>query len=139
MQPKKSTKLAVQLLIATTVSAGTFVTVAEISRKVGIPYQNLARIAHRLSQAGLVNAVRGRHGGVCLARPAAEIRLGEVIALFERNDCKGDTLISQTKKIQRRDEISLVLAVAQDAYISELNRHTLADIARNKSWKRLRI
>lgn len=140
MHPKKSTQLAVQLLIATTVSTGTFVTVAEISRKVGIPYQNLARIAHRLSRAGFVNAVRGRHGGVRLARPAADIRLGEVIALFERTDCKGDNLIRQAKKAQQReDEIAPVLSVAQNAYISELNRHTLADVARNTSWKRFRI
>jgi Rrf2 family protein len=40
-----------------------------------------AQIVHSLMRAGLVETVRGKHGGIRLARKAAQISLGEVLRL----------------------------------------------------------
>jgi len=60
-----------------------------IADEVKIPKNFLSKILNRLVQAGLVQALRGRNGGVSLARPAARIKLHEVVNLFmKREDFK---------------------------------------------------
>ena len=44
-----------------------------IAEKQNIPLPFLAKIISQLAVAGLVDAMRGASGGVCLARPATEI------------------------------------------------------------------
>ena len=48
-----------------------------------VPVSYLSKILHTLGKAGLVDAVRGVHGGYQLARPAAEITLRQVFEAIE--------------------------------------------------------
>ncbi len=59
--------------------AGEAPTIPEIaeSEKLSPPY--VAKLLSVLRQAGLISSVRGRTGGYHLTRPAAEMRLGEVM------------------------------------------------------------
>lgn len=57
-----------------------------ISQKMDIPHNFLSKILSRLSQTGLIHAVRGRGGGVQLSRPASEILLFDVVNLFMKVD-----------------------------------------------------
>ena len=50
----------------------------EICRLRSLPHDNMTRIFSLLSRARLVVAVRGKHGGYRLARPASDITLLEV-------------------------------------------------------------
>ncbi|PNE19805.1 Rrf2 family transcriptional regulator [Mesotoga sp. Brook.08.YT.4.2.5.1] len=49
-----------------------------------IPRDFLEKIFGELRQAGIIKAVRGRYGGYCLARPANEILLRDVILKLDR-------------------------------------------------------
>jgi len=53
-----------------------------IADKMEIPQNFLSKILNRLSQAQLIETTRGRNGGVKLARPAAEIKLHDIVNLF---------------------------------------------------------
>lgn len=53
-----------------------------IAKEMDIPRNFLSKILNRLVQDGLVQATRGRNGGVALAKPAAQIRLYDVVSLF---------------------------------------------------------
>jgi Rrf2 family protein len=63
--------------------AGQPVATARIARDQAIPHAFLAKIAAQLSTAGLVQATRGAHGGLCLARPAADISLLDVVEAMD--------------------------------------------------------
>jgi len=54
-----------------------------IARAQGIPLKFLENILIDLRHAGIVHAQRGAEGGYRLARPAAEVTLGEVIRAVE--------------------------------------------------------
>lgn len=56
------------------------VTVAEVGAKEGLGEPYVAKLLRVLRKAGLVESIRGKNGGYRLARPAAEIRMSEVIA-----------------------------------------------------------
>jgi Rrf2 family protein len=55
----------------------------ELARKVKVPADYLAKVLATLVRAGVVTASRGVKGGYRLARPAARIRLVEVVLPFE--------------------------------------------------------
>jgi len=55
---------------------------ALIAREMEIPQNFLSKILNRLTQAGMIEAIRGRNGGVKLAKPASEIKLYDVVNLF---------------------------------------------------------
>lgn len=60
-----------------------------IATDMNIPRNFLSKIINRLVQAGLLQAARGRGGGIKLARPGSEILLYEVVELFMKvNDYK---------------------------------------------------
>src|SRR5438445_5098612 len=50
-----------------------------IADRQGIPLRFLEQILSALKHAGLVESARGAHGGYRLAKPASEIRIGDVI------------------------------------------------------------
>ena len=60
------------------------VRIREISEAHGIPERYLVQILLQLKGAGLVASTRGASGGYRLARPAAEISLGEVLTRDRR-------------------------------------------------------
>ncbi|MGE0698503.1 MAG: Rrf2 family transcriptional regulator, partial [Hyphomicrobiaceae bacterium] len=71
MRLNKSTSHAIRILIECARAEGALVKVAELSARLDLTMQNVFKIVHVLSRAGLLEAARGRHGGVRLARPAA--------------------------------------------------------------------
>jgi Rrf2 family transcriptional regulator, cysteine metabolism repressor len=56
---------------------------AEISRTELLPLAYLEQLIGELRRAGLVEGVRGLHGGYRLTRPPAEITVGEVYRVLE--------------------------------------------------------
>ena len=57
--------------------------VSVIAQRQGIPERYLEQMMTSLRKGGLLNSSRGPKGGYQLARPAAEIRLAEVIDCLE--------------------------------------------------------
>jgi Rrf2 family iron-sulfur cluster assembly transcriptional regulator len=58
---------------------GSPVSLERVARNTGLSKRYLEQLAIALKHAGLLQAVSGRRGGYHLARPATEIRLGEIV------------------------------------------------------------
>jgi Rrf2 family transcriptional regulator, cysteine metabolism repressor len=56
---------------------------AEIAKAENLPLPYLEQLVSRLRRAGLVSSTRGAHGGYELARPPAEITMGDVLRALE--------------------------------------------------------
>jgi len=59
------------------------ISVREMARGQRISHKYLGQIMSALKAAGLIKAVRGVHGGYELARPPADITLGQVFQILE--------------------------------------------------------
>lgn len=55
------------------------ITTRELSALTSVPAHYLAKVLRRLVEAGLVDAVKGHHGGHRLARPASRISMNDVL------------------------------------------------------------
>lgn len=129
MKLNRSTSHAIRILIECARNDGKLVKVADLSAQLGITPQNVFKIVHILSHAGLVRAMRGRYGGVKLARAAGAIRVGDAVRAMESTEIELES--EGTSKLDRKVsiEVNRVLDDALDAFISILDQHSLADLA----------
>ena len=64
-------------------AADGFLSVQTIAKAQGIPPKFLEQILLTLKRARYLRSLKGQRGGYCLARPAGEISLAEVIRLID--------------------------------------------------------
>ena len=107
---------------------------ADIGRAYKISYNHLSKVAQQLAALGFIDAIRGRTGGVRLARPPEEINLGAVVRATESHwnlvECFDRT--TNTCPIAPVCGLTRVLVEARDEFLHVLDRYTLADVLSSK-------
>ncbi|WP_299845868.1 Rrf2 family transcriptional regulator [uncultured Jannaschia sp.] len=133
MQLDKFTDYALRVLMTLTVRAPARVPTSEIAGLYGISDNHLSKVASQLAREGFVKSERGRYGGLTLARPAEEIRVGEVVRAMKRNDTVAQCFGSDRScLILPACGLRGPLAEAQEAFFAALDRYTLADVTRSR-------
>lgn len=112
------------------------VTIRKISEVFQISKDHLGKIVSHLTRAGYLVAVRGRHGGLRLAKDADQINLGQLLEEFE-NFKLVECFESETNTCPINGMCSLkgVLKEAQKSFLATVGRYTLADVIKNKTLK----
>ena len=109
------------------------ITISELSRSEGITEPNVAKMMRVLRQAGLVQSTRGQSGGYSLARPAVEIKLGEVLdalggRLYDPSFCDDHTGVERLCTHMTDCSIRSVWRLVQRAVDDVLGKITLKDL-----------
>ena len=113
-------------------------TIAEVARSYGISEHHLTKVAHQLGRAGYISTLRGKGGGLRLARPTGEIGLGEVIRQTEPDmalvPCFGSAEAPAGAPCSIVPACGLrgVLGEALQAFMAVLDRYTLADLVQKR-------
>ena len=104
---------------------------ADLADEFGLSRNHLSKIMQRLAGAGIVDTRRGGGGGARLARPASELQLGQVVSVLEADqpivECFGPGKSQCT--LEKQCRLKARLRSAENAFIADLDRSTLADIA----------
>jgi Rrf2 family protein len=130
MRLNKSTSHAIRILIDCAQAGDSLVKVADLSARLGITIQNVFKIVHILSRAELLVAARGRNGGVRLARPASDIRIGDVVRAMETTEIEIDAPGAESARGGTSlIGINRVFDDALEAFVAVLDKHKLAEIA----------
>ncbi len=120
-----------RVLIYLAAHPGETASTASISRAYAISRHHLVRVVQTLEARGYVKVTAGRSGGVELARDAGQIRLGQVVRDVEPNlalvECFDPG--TNTCPIIRACSLKACLRDALAAFLDDLDRHTLADLA----------
>src|SRR5690606_14075948 len=105
-------------------------TIAEIARVHGISEPNLMKITHRLARAGWIETIRGKNGGMRLARDPAEISLGAVVRDTENDLAIVACMGAQNPACILTGQCGLtgIMQGALDRFPAHLDSYTLADI-----------
>jgi Rrf2 family nitric oxide-sensitive transcriptional repressor len=123
-----------RLLIHLAVQPDESATIQQIADHYGISRNHLMKVANRAVQAGYVEGVRGRAGGLKLLKRPNEIGVGEVLRTVE--DWR---IVECFDRVANRCPIAgacglqPILKEALEAYFSVLDRYSLADVVRRKN------
>lgn len=104
---------------------------AELAKEFDLSRNHLSKIMQRLSHGGVVKTRRGGGGGATLARSPHDIRLGEVVRLLEEDQPLVECFQPETNScsLDGRCRLKFRLRAAETAFLTDLDRSTLADIA----------
>lgn len=68
------TRHAIRVLVHLAATSDRLSTISEIAQAYGLSHNHLMKVVHDLRRAGFVESVRGRTGGIRLARPRGRSR-----------------------------------------------------------------
>ena len=111
------------------------VTIAELADSHAVSKNHLMKIVNDLARQGVLQTTRGRGGGLRLLKPAAQIRIGDVVRNSETDfrmvECfdAGHNSCTLTMHCQ----LKYVIANALGAFLAELDKVTLSDITQKMS------
>lgn len=129
MRLSRHTDYALRVLIHLAADPDRRASINEIARAYAISENHLMKIVHLLGRAGFIRTVRGRGGGIMLARPAGEISVGEAVRHTEPDlnlaDCDGCVIAPVCG-------LTGALAEALGAFLAVLDRYTIADVTRRQ-------
>lgn len=132
------TDLSLRLLLyLAAMEAGAWTTTPAAARAFGVSLNHLQKVARGLTGAGYIEARQGRAGGVRLARPPAEVRLGAVVAELEGLGCLVECARGPCP-LAGRCLLKHALDAAERSFIRELDRFTLADVLAGPTGAALR-
>lgn len=127
MKITQFTDYSLRLLIYLSARREKVCTVREVSEFYGISSEHLKKIVRRLTELGHINTVRGKNGGLRLAREPEQINLGQLLRHSENLNLvpcheQGDTCPITGCKLRG------VIEDARDAFLAVFDSKTLADI-----------
>jgi Rrf2 family nitric oxide-sensitive transcriptional repressor len=123
------TDYALRTLMYLALSADRLVTIAEISEHYGISEAHLMKVVHQLGRTSDIETIRGKGGGLRLARAPEAITVGGIIRRCEPDlmlvPCFGEQAVCA---IEPGCVLQTALHRALAAFLAELDRYTLADL-----------
>lgn len=129
------TDFSLRVLIYLALAPSRLPTIAEIAQRYGVSKAHLMKVAYNLGQAGFIETVRGKNGGLRLARDARTVTIGEVVRRTEpdmavvvcfEDSPKTACLIAPACRLKAK------LGQARAAFLQVLDDCTLAEMAANR-------
>ncbi len=131
MRLTRLTDYSYRVLIFLAANGGWQATIREIATRYSISRNHLMKVANLLARHGFVRAVRGRGGGLMLARAPSEISLGDVARKLEDDFAVVECFaVSGRCRIEPACKLRPLLSQAVAAFLDVLDGASLADITR---------
>ena len=129
MHITQHTDYALRVLIFLASNEHRLPTIQEISERFEISRSHLMKVVNQLIRNGFVEGIRGKGGGLRLARPASEILIGDVVRKMETDlvlvECFSDEsrcLLTPNCKLKG------VFADALKAFLASLDKVALSQV-----------
>ncbi len=123
---------------------GALANISDIADSYHISKSHLTKVVHQLGKLGYIDSIRGKGGGIRLAKAPETINLGILIRQiepdFELVECFGKSATIKSELIYQEGigcvispdcQLKGVFSEALSAFITVLERYTLADIIQN--------
>ena len=129
MHLTRFTDNSLRVLIYLASNPGERKNITEIAEMCEIPRNHLTKVIHAMAQKGLLETTRGKGGGVMMAKPASDVVVGDVIRTMEGT---AEIINCDTPQCPFGPmcDLRTLLRQGQDAFLSTLDNHTIADLIR---------
>lgn len=140
MRLTRQSNYAIRTLVYCAVNQPGLSRVADIAKAYGISELFLFKLIKPLVENGLIETVRGRHGGIRLGKPAVDITLLETIRLTEENFALAECFEEGADcPLIGECDLNGALREALGAFFTVLEGYTIADLASKKRSLRERL
>jgi Rrf2 family iron-responsive transcriptional regulator len=138
MRLTQQTSYSIRILLYCAANPDSNSRIKDIATTYAISELHLFKIMHVLVESGFVETIRGRNGGIRLARPANAITIGEVVRATESNFYLTDCFDTANRDCPLVDScgVNRILAEALRAFFAVLDSYTIADVAKDRSQLR---
>jgi Rrf2 family transcriptional regulator, nitric oxide-sensitive transcriptional repressor len=122
---------SLRVLIFVAAKRGKLATIPEIAAAYDISRAHLMKVVQKLGKLGYLETVRGRSGGILLAKPPADICIGSVVRATEETalvPCLSQEPSRSGCRIDGACRLKGMLSEALRAFFEVLDRYTLSDI-----------
>jgi len=135
MRLTRQTNYAIRILMYCAANDERLSRIPEIAAAYTVSELFLFKILQPLVENGLVETVRGRNGGVRLGRPADQITLFDVVRVTEESFAMAECFENDNADCPLIDSCALNAALreALGAFFEVLSRHTIADLAKERT------
>ena len=132
MRLTKQTNYAVRILMYCAANSGSLSRIPEIALAYDLSEAFLFKILRPITDHGYIQSVRGRKGGIRLARPAQEISLLDIVRITEDNFLMADCFDKGATNCPLVDACTLntVWSEALAAFFTVLEKYTIADLVK---------
>lgn len=132
MQLTRHTDYAFRVLIyLASVEKEELSTVGEIADMFQVSLNHLTKVVQQLGKAGFIVTVRGKNGGIRLARSEQDISLGAVVRAMEATldpvNCSQPLC-----RIKTNCRLKPIFNRAMEAFINTLDEYSLADVSQKE-------
>jgi Rrf2 family transcriptional regulator, nitric oxide-sensitive transcriptional repressor len=128
-----STDYALRLLMLLGLEPDRLVTVEEVVDRFDVSKNHLMKVAYQLGQAGYLETVQGRDGGLRLRKAPDQIVVGEVVRTMEPDfavvECENPAGYC---RIAPCCTLRSAMREAVQAFLGKLDQYTLEDLLRPK-------
>ncbi|WP_319410667.1 Rrf2 family transcriptional regulator [uncultured Cohaesibacter sp.] len=130
MRLTQHSNYAMRLLMYCALKPDQTVRLAEIAESYDISGHHLNKIAQRLVHVGAIQAIRGRNGGIRLAKDPRDLNVGEIIRQTEENMIIVECFSEQTNTcpLISHCKFRILLQDALEAFLKVLDAYTLEDM-----------
>lgn len=132
MRLTRQTNYAVRMLMYCAADAQNLSRIPDIAKSYSVSELFLFKILQPLAKAGIMETVRGRNGGVRLARPADQITLLDVVKTTEDNFAMAECFENDASECPLVDSCGLNSALrrALNAFFEVLSEYTIDDLVK---------
>lgn len=134
MQLTKFSDYSLRVLMFLARHHGAHTTIRDIADAHQISESHLMKVVHQLAKRGYINTVRGKGGGISLARPPADISIGAIIRDVEPLapvECFVPDYDGACK-LYPNCGLRGALHAAQSSFLTTLDEYRLSDVVRPK-------
>ncbi|UIJ72149.1 iron-responsive transcriptional regulator RirA [Aurantimonas sp. HBX-1] len=141
MRLTRQTNYAIRILMYCATNRGRLSRIKDIAAANQASELFMFKILQPLVEAGMIETVRGRNGGIRLGRPAAAISLRRVVELTEDNFTLAECFESGAVDCPLIDNCRLNTALrkALEAFLSVLDEYTIGDLIGDNGQMRRRL
>lgn len=109
-------------------------TISQVAMKFNVSRNHLVKVVHSLGRTGFIKTERGKTGGIRLAMPPEQIRIGDVVRRMEANFHLVECLspIHDNCPITPVCDLKQIFSEALNNFMAVLDRYTLADMVADK-------
>ncbi|MEW7006361.1 iron-responsive transcriptional regulator RirA [Lentilitoribacter sp. EG35] len=132
MRLTRQTNYAMRMLMYCAANDEDLSRIAEIAKSYSVSELFLFKILQPLAKGGLVQTIRGRNGGVRLARPAKDISLLDVVRVTEDNFAMAECFENDAAECPLVNSCALNTALreALNAFFDVLSKYSIDDLVK---------